>query len=51
MNIYDFQPGQRLKHYKGGIYTILCVGTNSENGEYLVVYKAESNGRIWVTRK
>ena len=40
-------PG-RYRHYKGGLYTVLCVGRHSETEEWLVTYRAEASGTFWV---
>lgn len=36
------------KHFKGGIYEVLCIVKNSETEEDRVVYKSVSNDSIWV---
>ena len=41
------QPGL-YRHYKGGFYTLLCVGRHSETEEWLVIYRSESTGDTWV---
>ncbi|WP_239478840.1 DUF1653 domain-containing protein [Lichenicola cladoniae] len=41
------QPG-RYRHYKGGLYTVICLGRHSETEEWLVTYRAEANGTFWV---
>ncbi|MCQ8239991.1 DUF1653 domain-containing protein [Rhizosaccharibacter radicis] len=41
------QPGP-YRHYKGGLYTLICVGRHSETEEWLVTYRAEASGDYWV---
>jgi hypothetical protein len=41
------QPGDRYRHFKGGIYTIVCIAKHSGTEQDLVVYESESSGR-WV---
>lgn len=43
------QPGPGLyRHYKGGLYTVLCVGRHSETEEWLVTYRCDAQGTYWV---
>lgn len=41
------EPGL-YRHYKGGLYTVLCSARHSETEEWLVVYRAEAAGTLWV---
>ncbi|MCI2007164.1 MAG: DUF1653 domain-containing protein [Acetobacter peroxydans] len=41
------QPGL-YRHYKGGLYTVLCTGRHSETEEWLVTYRSEARGDYWV---
>lgn len=41
------RPGL-YQHYKGGLYTVLCVGRHSETEEWLVTYRAEADGTVWM---
>ena len=36
------------RHYKGGLYTLLCVGRHSETEEWLVTYRCDAQGTYWV---
>lgn len=47
MNIEPPAPGL-YRHYKGGLYTVLCTARHSETEEWLVVYRAEEPGTLWV---
>jgi hypothetical protein len=43
------KPNQKYKHFKGGIYEIVCLEQYFENSENkLVVYKNIDDGKIWV---
>ena len=41
------EPGP-YRHYKGGLYTVVCVGRHSETEEWLVAYRAEADGSFWI---
>lgn len=41
------RPGP-YRHYKGGLYTVICVGRHSETEEWLVTYRSEARGDYWV---
>lgn len=41
------EPGC-YRHYKGGLYTVICTGRHSETEEWLVTYRAEASGTWWV---
>lgn len=36
-----------VKHFKGGIYMILCHSKNSETLEETVIYQSLETGKIW----
>lgn len=40
-------PGP-YRHYKGGRYTVLQLARHSETEDWLVVYRAEADGSLWV---
>lgn len=40
-----FVPGMKVRHFKGGDYTILHFATNTETDEKMVVYQAEYGDR------
>ncbi len=35
------------RHYKGGLYALICVGRHSETEEWLVTYR-DAKGDYWV---
>lgn len=37
----------RFRHYKGGVYTVLCLSLHTENMEKLVLYRRDMDGTIW----
>ncbi len=47
----EIQPGQKYKHFKGGIYTVTAIATHSETLEEMVVYTSEEDGSIWARPK
>ena len=48
-SVWETPPvkGTTVRHYKGGIYTVVAVASHSETSEQLVVYQAE-DGCVWV---
>ncbi len=36
------------KHFKGGLYTVIAVGKDSENLSDVVVYKSKKDDGVWV---
>ncbi len=43
--------GEQYKHFKGGLYELICEATDSETQSDLVVYKSLNDGRVWVRPK
>ncbi|WP_419728146.1 DUF1653 domain-containing protein [Lichenicola sp.] len=41
------EPGL-YRHYKGGFYTVTGLARHSETEEWLVLYRAEADGSLWV---
>ena len=37
-----------FRHFKGGLYELIGLGTHSETGEEMVLYKSLKDGRIWI---
>lgn len=48
MGEFNLVEGIKIKHYKGGIYTVIGIGTDSETGEEVGVYRNDIDNRIWV---
>jgi len=44
----EFKVEDKIKHYKGGIYTFLGIGTESETGDEVGIYRNDKDNRIWV---
>lgn len=44
----NFQPGDVVKYFKGGLYTIVAIGTNTETEEDMVVYKSLKDREVWI---
>ena len=42
------KPSGTYRHFKGGIYRVICIARDSETGEELVVYEnVEEPEKIW----
>ena len=41
----------KYRHYKGGEYELLAIGSDSETLEDTVIYRSIENGRVWVRPK
>lgn len=39
--------GYLYKHYKGGIYQVICVGTHTETSEKMVAYR-DGKDNFWI---
>lgn len=47
----NFQAGDLVQHFKGGLYKIISIATHTETEEPMVVYQSlqgENQGRVWV---
>ena len=40
-------PGERWKHYKGGVYEVITLANHSETKEPLVIYKSIPFGSVY----
>ncbi len=41
----------KYRHYKGGLYEVIGLATESDTAEDMVVYKSVETGRLFVRRK
>lgn len=42
-------PGHYYRHYKGNLYRVSCLATDTETGELMVVYQdTNAESHIWV---
>lgn len=41
-------PGERARHYKGGLYRVLAVGRDESTLAPVVVYESLDNHGVWV---
>lgn len=47
-NMLDFpKPNSHWKHYKGGLYTVICMAICSETGKDLVVYRSDEKKNVY----
>lgn len=44
---YDVNIGQKFRHFKGGVYVVLCISKDSEDGSFTVIYQNIKSGDIW----
>ena len=44
----DFKAGDTVQHFKGGLHTILAIGTHTETNEKMVVYQSLKDQKIWI---
>lgn len=51
MILEALQPEQTYRHYKGGLYEIICEATCVETKDTQVVYRSMSDGKIYVRDK
>jgi len=40
-------PGEKWKHYKGGVYEVITLANHTETQETLVIYKSLSFGGVY----
>lgn len=49
MNGYrDLIANEVYKHFKGGFYTVLMVGTDERTKEHKVVYQSHKTQTVWI---
>lgn len=41
------EPGSKWKHWKGGVYIVMCIAICSETGKDLVIYKSVEDDKIY----
>lgn len=48
---YRERIGGLYRHFKGGVYEVICEAKHSETGEEMVVYRNTESGETWVRPK
>lgn len=43
----DLKPGTLFRHYKGGLYEVVCVSVAEDTLESLVTYRSLEHGYLW----
>jgi hypothetical protein len=41
------EPGQIFRHYKGGLYTVVCICVKEDTLEPMVIYRSNAKGTVW----
>lgn len=41
-------PGTVWKHFKGGVYNIVCNAFHVETGEHFVIYRSRDSNQVWM---
>jgi hypothetical protein len=44
---YAIAPGDVFRHYKGGLYVIVCVSIKEDTLDTLITYRSNKKGTIW----
>lgn len=45
------KPGDVVRHYKGGVYSVLALGADADDPDVdVVVYRSADDGAVWVRR-
>ena len=44
----QLEKGVKLKHYKGGKYTVVGQGTHSETLEDMIIYQNDKDKKVWI---
>ncbi len=48
LSMTGLAPGMIFRHYKGGLYSIVCVGIKEDTLEPMVAYRSNAKGTVWV---
>jgi hypothetical protein len=43
----EIEAGQVFRHYKGGLYVIVCVSIKEDTLDTLITYRSNKKGTIW----
>ena len=47
---FEIKAGDRFRHFKGTVYTVLAVARHTETDESLVIY-SDAQGKTWARPK
>jgi hypothetical protein len=42
------EKGRKLRHYKGGRYTVIGQGAHSETLEDMIIYQNDKDKKVWI---
>lgn len=42
------KKGTKLRHYKGGKYTVIGLATHTETLEEMLIYQNDKDNKVWV---
>jgi hypothetical protein len=43
----EIETGQIFRHYKGGLYVIICISIKEDTLDTLITYRSNKKGTIW----
>jgi hypothetical protein len=43
----EIETGQIFRHYKGGLYVIVCISIKEDTMDTLITYRSNKKGTIW----
>lgn len=46
-NMPNIKIGDTVRHFKGNLYLVLNLAEHTENGDYMIIYKALGTGKVY----